>query len=201
MQRVPKIVDREQRRRELAAVAGRVLVSEGLEGFTTRRVTEAAGVSKGSLGHYFDGKADLMIAVLEHFYDRIQQRIDVATAGLSGMEFVRAAMLEALPLDEVRLEEAVAEMSFAAASVGDPAIRRWYATERRRVLRELTGQLDSAARDGTLVNDAVPSAVAEDLLALMDSLSLQVVASGAGVTAEVQLDRLDRLLARVASKP
>lgn len=190
---VPKIVDREQRRRELAAIAGQVLVAEGLEGFTTRRVTEAAGVSKGVLSHYFDGKADLMISVLEHFYDRIQQRVNAATEGLSGLDFVRAAMLEVLPLDEDRLHEAVAEMSFAAASVSDPAIRRWYATERRRVLRELTAELEVATRDGDLAAGVVPSEAADDLLALMDSLSLQAVA-GATVSPTVQRARLARAL-------
>lgn len=194
---MPKIVDHDQRRTELAAAAGRVLVTEGLEGLTTRRVAQEADVSKGILSHYFDSKADMVVAVLEYFYDRVETRIALKAEGLRGMAFVRAAMVEVLPLDRVRLEEAIAEMSFAAASVSDPELRRWYRGERRRLHRELVSHLRDALTDGTLRTELDPAQVADDLLALMDSASLQAVIVGNSAGATQLIERLDALLDRV----
>lgn len=194
---MPKIVDHDQRRTELAAAAGNVLVAEGLEGLTTRRVAAAAGVSKGILSHYFESKEELVVAVLEHFYDRVEKRIVHSASELQGLAFVRAAMLEALPLDRTRLEEAIAEVSFAAASVSNPQVRRWYRGERRRLQRELVMHLRAALADGSLRDDVSPAGVADELLALMDSTSLQVVIAGTPIDVERQIQRLDEILQRV----
>ena len=194
---MPKIVDHDQRRTELAAAAGRVLVAEGLEGLTTRRVAQEAEVSKGILSHYFDNKADMVVAVLEYFYDRVEARVLVSARDLRGLAFVRAAMLELLPLDRVRIEEAIAEMSFAAASVSDPELRRWYRGERRRLHRDLVAHLRDALVDGDLCPDLDPAEVADDLLALMDSTSLQAVIVGGAGGSMQPVERLDSLLHRV----
>ena len=119
---MPKIVDHVERRGQLLDAAGRVLLEHGLDGLTTRRVTEAAGEAKGALSHYFDNKDDLVRQLLERFYERIRMRLDARLAGLSGLNALSELMLELLPLDDARLGEAQAELSFVAASVGSPKL-------------------------------------------------------------------------------
>lgn len=50
---MPKIVDHDQRRRELAEAAWKVITEVGIDGATTREIARASGYSTGVLAHYF----------------------------------------------------------------------------------------------------------------------------------------------------
>ena len=90
---MPKIVDRVERRALILDAAGQVLLEHGLDGLTTRRVTEAAGEAKGAMSHYFDSKDDLVSQLLERFYERIRMRLAARLAGLSGLNSLGELML------------------------------------------------------------------------------------------------------------
>jgi AcrR family transcriptional regulator len=197
---MPKVVDHQQRRTELATAAATVLAHEGLAGFTTRRIAEEAGVSKGILNHYFDDKAELFIAVLELFYERVEERMRERSRGLTGFAALRVVMIEALPIDDVRREEAVAEISFAAASVSDPALRRWYRRERNRFRVQLVGHLDVAVSAGEVTLGVGAQQGADALLAFMDSISLQSVLGGDGLSEAEQISALDRSIAALTAR-
>lgn len=64
--KVPKIVDHEGYREELAARAVRVFRERGYHGLSMRAVAGDLGVSKGMLYHYFTGKQDLFEACSRH---------------------------------------------------------------------------------------------------------------------------------------
>src|ERR687886_364195 len=57
---MPKRVDHQQRRRELADAVWRVVAREGLDGTSLQLVADQAGWSIGSLRHYFASKAELL---------------------------------------------------------------------------------------------------------------------------------------------
>jgi AcrR family transcriptional regulator len=58
----------------LLDAAERLLVSEGRDGLTTRRVARAAGVNQGLVYHHFGSLEELMLAVLERFTERLVER-------------------------------------------------------------------------------------------------------------------------------
>jgi AcrR family transcriptional regulator len=58
----------------LLDAAERLLVSEGRDGLTTRRVARAAGVNQGLVYHHFGSLEELMLAVLERFTSRLIER-------------------------------------------------------------------------------------------------------------------------------
>lgn len=62
---MPKIVDHEARCRDICAAAARVIAQGGLEAATIRDIAAASGYSKGVVGHYFDGKAELISGALD----------------------------------------------------------------------------------------------------------------------------------------
>lgn len=57
---MPKIVDHEKRRAELASTAVAVFAHRGFEETTMQDIAEAAGVAKGSLYRYFASKVELL---------------------------------------------------------------------------------------------------------------------------------------------
>ena len=57
---MPKIVDHELQRVKFATAALRLVALEGLEGLTMRAVASEAGLSYGSLFHYFNNLQDFI---------------------------------------------------------------------------------------------------------------------------------------------
>lgn len=62
---MPKIVDREAYRQELATKAINVFTEHGYNGLGMRGIAEAIGVSKSALYHYFPSKKELFTASTE----------------------------------------------------------------------------------------------------------------------------------------
>ena len=60
-----------EKREKILEAAGREFAEQGYDGASMNRLLRAAGVSKGAAYYYFDDKADLFLAVLEHHWDRI----------------------------------------------------------------------------------------------------------------------------------
>ena len=53
------------RRREILRAADKLILARGLSGVTTRQISREAGCSEGALYVHFDGRLELLLAVLE----------------------------------------------------------------------------------------------------------------------------------------
>ena len=71
----------QETRGKVIAVARRILVNEGYEGFGFRKIASEAGITAGNLQYYFKSKRDLLSAVLleeMHRYEQSYQKITAA---------------------------------------------------------------------------------------------------------------------------
>lgn len=106
---MPKVVDHEQRRLDLAAAAWRVAAREGGQAISIRSVATEAGWSTGALRHYFPARGHLVAFTMRHYAHAITQRIKerVATAQAAETLVEGGALLaeEVMPLDEQRRTE------------------------------------------------------------------------------------------------
>ena len=75
---MPKIVDHDRRRDEIALIACRVVAEHGFEKASMVRIARAAGYTTGMLAHYFDSKQDIIIAALRLILRRIEERLHAA---------------------------------------------------------------------------------------------------------------------------
>src|ERR1700758_964818 len=78
-ERVPKRVDHEERRRQIADALLRTAVTRGLHATGMREVAAEAGVSLRLVQYYFGTKEELLLAAMQHlaaqFSDRAMTRI------------------------------------------------------------------------------------------------------------------------------
>ena len=63
---MPKQVDREERRRQIAAAVLRLVATRGVEAASLRSVAAEAGVSMGAVQHYFTTKDEMLRFALAH---------------------------------------------------------------------------------------------------------------------------------------
>jgi AcrR family transcriptional regulator len=97
---MPKIVNHDQRREEIAKVACTVVAQYGFLQATTIRIAEAAGFTTGMIAHYFSSKKEIIQAALHLSLKRVEQRLQ------NEGESLEAVLANMLPLDAERLQEA-----------------------------------------------------------------------------------------------
>ena len=75
-QRMPKIVDHEQRKQQIAEATWSVILKKGIEGATVRAIAAEANVSLGSLRHYFSSQDELLLYAMNLVKMRVSKRIN-----------------------------------------------------------------------------------------------------------------------------
>ncbi|KWX00428.1 TetR family transcriptional regulator [Carbonactinospora thermoautotrophica] len=193
---MPKVVDPEARRRELAESVWRVIRRDGLEHASVRNVAREAGLSMGSLRHYFATQSELLAFAMRLVHERVQRRI--AALDLSGdpRQVVERALQEALPLDAERHAEMEVWLAFTARALVDPKLRA-LRDEGHSKLRELCRRCVEALarRPGLDV-----AAEAERLHALIDGLALHRVLDPATTTPQRVVELLAAHLDELAGQ-
>jgi AcrR family transcriptional regulator len=97
---MPKVVDHEQRRRELAQAVWRVIRRHGVERASVRVVAEEAGWSPGALRHYFATQSELLAFAMGLVVERIEGRIAALDHASDPRAAVEQVLHQLLPLDE-----------------------------------------------------------------------------------------------------
>lgn len=119
---MPKIVDHERRRKELGEAAWRIIRREGLDGVTVRNVAREAGVSIGSLRHYFGSQSDLIAFAMRMVSDRVTERIvNIRLSGDIRADCERV-IEQLLPMDEERRAESEIWLAFTGRRLIDPGL-------------------------------------------------------------------------------
>jgi AcrR family transcriptional regulator len=172
---MPKIVDHEQRRRDILEATWRVIAQQGIEAATIREIAREAGFSNGVLSHYFTNKEDILISAHKLAFQRVYERAALANEGATGIAAVRTALYEALPLDDERRIEAILDVSFwSQALVND----RLNAVRRDSIVagREWwIGMLQSGRERGEVVSPASNDTLVDEIQALIDGISVEAV--------------------------
>src|SRR6478735_5866600 len=113
---MPRIVDHEERRAEVAAAVWRIVSRDGLEAATVRRVAAETGMSTSVVSHYFAGKDDLLRLAFRIVVDRGRER---ASADSAHGGRARALLVTALPVDDQRRAYTAWRRAVAAALRAD----------------------------------------------------------------------------------
>ena len=200
---MPKIVDHDERRAELAGAVWRLVSSEGLDALTVRRVAAEAGWSTGALVHYFPDKEALVLFAFRMVADRVARRVDRAAQDSSDpVELARRLLCEGLPLDADRRAEVRVWFAFLGLALTRPALAKAQRVAYRGWRSRLAQLLRDAQRAGQIDPGVDAESEAAELVALVDGLAVQATFEPRSFGAEhlqALLDsRLDGLL--VASR-
>lgn len=120
---MPAKVNHQQRRQQVVEATFRLVVAEGINGVSLRKVANESGLNIGSVRHYFDGHHDLLAAAAEEAGARMERRLAAHPAeqlrGLTGEKALDAlqTFIEAvMPVDRPRREEAIVVIELITAS-------------------------------------------------------------------------------------
>jgi AcrR family transcriptional regulator len=170
---MPKIVDIESRRAAFVAASLDVIAAEGLGAATMRRIAARAGVTTGAITHYFENREALLIeAVTAAHYAAGARMKDAAERRSAAADRLEAVVLEALPLDPVRLREWRVWSEFRGALPGNAHL--WTQNELgygawRQFLQTLLEPICGAAADDVRRETTL-------LVALIDGVGFRLAA-------------------------
>jgi AcrR family transcriptional regulator len=197
---VPKIVDHDQRRRELATAAWKVIIESGIDGATTREIAKESGYSSGVLSHYFERKDDILLEALRISHADITRRLGDVLEPLSGLAALRAFCYDEVPLHEQQARETHLEISFWSRALVNDDLRQVQRHESAHWRSVLLGLIVGAQDTGELSSED-PELIAEILAGLIDGLSVHVLLYPERYTEARLVAIIDAALARWPATP
>ena len=165
---MPKLVDHEQRRRELGEAVWRVIRRDGVEGATVRAVAAEAGWSPGALRHYFTTQSELLAFAMRLVVERVEKRVAAIEPAADRRAAVEDRLRELMPLDNERRAENEVWLAFTSRALIDPPLRALHG----EVHDALHAACASALAALEVTDPAVCAIEAARLHALIDGLAV-----------------------------
>ena len=200
---MPKRVDHEERRRQIADALVRVAATRGLHATGMREVAAEAGVSLRLVQYYFGTKEELMLAAMQYLAARFSERglarirrIKETQGPVRPRDVIAAILAEGLPADDERRTFNVVYTAYLALSLTDPALAiAPLAGNSDAVIKVVAAQLRAAQAAGDTPAQVDPDREALGLLAMSAGLGTSVLAgqSSAGQAQAVIDYHLHRL--------
>ncbi len=169
---VPKIVDHEARRGEIALAVRRLVAREGLAGATVRAVADESGWSMGAVRYYFASQDQLLVFAVESMMEQVTARVlRIRERMPAGPDRAAALIEQLLPRDAERRAECTVWLAALARARHDPTMdelrHRAWAGERHLLALAICDARGVAV-------DFVRNEVPERLVADVDDLQLRV---------------------------
>ncbi|WP_068923808.1 TetR/AcrR family transcriptional regulator [Planobispora rosea] len=176
---MPRQVDHNQRRRQIAEAVWRLATRGGLEDVTLRQVAAEAKVSARLLQYYFGTRDQLLLGALEILNADAEQRARERLAALgqtpSMQALVRGVLLELLPLDEERRNRHLVYIAYFIPFLVDPALAK-VAREAPHALEDLVAGLITQGQElGEVSRDIDAAAEAAFLVAGAEGIQTTVL--------------------------
>ena len=184
---VPKLVDHDVRRREIAQAVWAVIAERGIEGVTLRCVAAEAGVSVGRIQHYHASREELVRDSCRELLKAATQRFE-AVDDTTPVEKLRRLVLGRIPATPEFAIGTSIWLAYEAKSVDDPVIAEL-------VQRGHAGGVQEAAALLSECGVADASAVALRLMATAEGLAIRVLVGGLEPRGATEL--LENLIAEV----
>ena len=178
---MPKRVDHEERRRQIADALLRTAATRGLHATGMREVAAEAGVSLRLVQYYFGTKEELMLFAMQQLATRFAARamaqinkVKQAQDPVSPRDVIAAILTQALPADDERRTFTVLYTAYFALSLTEPALAIGPLVKNSNAV---TGVVASQLRAAQAAGDT-PAGLDPDL----EALSLIAMSAGLGTS-------------------
>ncbi|WP_410655565.1 TetR/AcrR family transcriptional regulator [Amycolatopsis sp. lyj-112] len=174
---MPKIVDRAERRREIAGALLRIVAREGVEAVSVRSVAGEAGVSAGAVQKYFSTKEELFRFALDLTSEFLEQRWKTIDRSGNLLDLLLRLLTEAMPLDEQRRAEVIVVNAFTARAAVRPSWAEFIRTGYDDMHELTTQYIEAAQTEGHVREDLPAGDLAAAVLALTDGFANRMLTS------------------------
>ncbi len=192
---MPKVVDHDARRTELAAAACEAIARFGIDKLTMKDVGKVAGCTTGVLTHYFANKDQLMGAACDYAWDGIQEKMALRLA--QGEPDYVGYLSELLPISAENRTAVVVWFHFWLRGLHSPTLAERHRVNREAWLANLADVLAAMRERGEIGAgiDVLAEVVGVD--AFINGIALRAILNPDDWSAERQLSELKRYIHRL----
>jgi AcrR family transcriptional regulator len=184
---MPKIVDHEIRKKQIAEASWRVILEMGMEGATVRNIAKEAGLSLGALRHYFSTQEELLDYAMNLVIERATERINkIVIQELPPKEKILKIMLELVPTDMESMSEMEVWFVFTAQARHK---KGYFDAYQDGIYEGLKKLLDYLEYENLLREQLDKSLEVERLYALIDGIAIHALLD----PKRLNKDRIQRL--------
>jgi len=150
---MPKIVDHDAQRVKFAEAAMSLIARHGLEGVTMRAVAAEAGLSYGSLFHYFDSKDELLMHAVRHSTSLQTTRFNAYTSQYSGLKALEHLLCDDVIITESTRDDWIVWLTFLYKAALHASFASAYAELIDGWQARIAGLLEDAQQAGEISNE------------------------------------------------
>ncbi|WP_416292974.1 TetR/AcrR family transcriptional regulator [Paenibacillus illinoisensis] len=192
---MPKIVDHDKQRLLVAEAAWRIIRRDGMEQASVRNIAEEAGISAGSMRHYFSTQSELLLYAMNLVSERVSNRIKQMSFNGSPMENMKHLLLEFMPNTDEKMAEMEVWFAFTAKSKTDPALKALADKVYDEIRQAVATVIMHLVKLNLSRADLNEELEIERLYALVDGLSIHAVLRPDQITPEIMENALSLHLA------
>jgi AcrR family transcriptional regulator len=172
---MPRIVDHDERRRQICDVLLDIVAEVGITGATIREVAEQSGWSTGVIGHYFHNRQDLLLGGLRRAAELLAEHNGRVLATLSPLQALEQILEGSVPLDRRRLALSRIFFFFFVEAMTDDTLRREVETYLIGWRKSVSIAMRRAQEAGDIPANVNRREIAKDLVGLVDGLSMHAL--------------------------
>ncbi len=172
---MPKIVDHDARRQEIADGMWRVLNRDGIQGVTVRSVAGELGVSKGTLRHYFDSQDALIIFALNQSVEHVSAGLETLEGSALDLDSATKILSQVIPTTAARRRQAETWLATLAHVPGSADVARRLAAVNKTIFDRISAGLAAMQENGLVAKHRDLRLEAMRVHALVDGLSLHTL--------------------------
>jgi AcrR family transcriptional regulator len=172
---MPRIVNHDERRRQICDVMLDIVAESGITGVTIRAVAERSGWSTGVIGHYFRGRRDLLLGGLRRAAELLAEHNTRVLTTLDGIQALEQILEGSAPLDKRRLALSRIFFFFFVEGMTDEELRREVETYLVGWRKSVARAMRRAQESGDIPANINRKEIAKDLVGLIDGLSMHAL--------------------------
>ncbi|RKT53732.1 TetR/AcrR family transcriptional regulator [Saccharothrix australiensis] len=196
---MPKIIDHDQRRREIVEVAKGLIAEGGFEAATMRSIVTAAGFANGALKHYFASKDEIIAATFESVLQETAQRMSELDGSAGPVEALRGFVEAAMPLDPHRITSARVLLVLWEHSVANPDLARRYRDLLTNWRAELTVRIAAAWGRGDPPDAPAVGVLADEVISVTIGANVASLMHPVGELVDRYRAYVEALMARIGA--
>ena len=168
---MPKLVDHDARRTEIAQATWAAVQEIGLERLRLRDIADEVGFTTGVFAHYFRDKDSVLRYAFNLAYQQIQNDISQKNENIeSGLERLKNALIVLVP-DKKRPETvAFISMCFSIRGINDPLLIADYKKKRRGYSERLKSYLNDAINKDEIAATQPTEDMLDFIFAVLDGV-------------------------------
>ncbi|MEV0676089.1 TetR/AcrR family transcriptional regulator [Actinosynnema sp. NPDC050436] len=195
---MPKVIDHDQRRREIVEVAKKLIAEGGFEAATMRSIVAAAGFANGALKHYFASKDEIIAATFESVLQATALRLSELDSNASPVEALRGFVTGAMPLEAHQITSARVLLVLWEHSVANPDLARRYRDLLTSWRAELTARIAAARGGGESEGSPAAGVLADEIISVTIGANVASLMHPVGELADRYRAYVDALMERIA---